>query len=247
MKKDEQAFESKNLEKACTTKEDTMQQSLFGAVAVNTSPKPELKIVNNWQEQLLTETEFVVLDLETTGLNAKRNAITEVTAIRYKNGEEVDKYSTLVKPTEPITEESEQITGISNEMVRNAPALVIVLSELSEFVGVAPIIVGHNVSFDIGFLREKCVQMGLGVYQERYSLTRAFCTKQLAQRAMPGLPSYEGIVVATACGVHNPNPHRAESDVRMSAGILFNLIDRLKKSNPVPRTVVDLMAVQGSL
>ena len=208
-----------------------------------TSKKPAVR----WESLGLDEAVFTVLDLETTGLNAKRNAITEVTAIQYRNGQEIDKYSTLVKPTEPIPEEAEQITGISNDMVRHAPALVIVLSELSEFVGTSPLIVGHNVPFDIGFLREKTAQMGLGVYEERYSLGRAFCTKQLAQKAMPGLPSYEGIVVATACGVVNPNPHRAESDVRMSAGILFSIIDRLQKSGTPPRTVSDLLTFQGKL
>ncbi len=223
-----------------------MQQSLFGSMAAASTPeliKPSLPL----GQLKLDEAVFTVLDLETTGLNAKRNAITEVTAIQYRNGQEVDKYSTLVKPTEPISEEVELLTGISNDMVRNAPALVMVLSELSAFIGESPLIVGHNVGFDIGFLREKVSQSGLDVFLDRYNLARAFCTRVLAVKAIPGLPSYEGIVVATSCGVYNPNPHRAESDVRMSAGILFELIRRLRGQGIALHTVQDLLEWQGIL
>ena len=223
-----------------------MQHSLFGSLAATEAPAL-LKPVIPFEQMAIEEAVFTVLDLETTGLSAKKNAITEVTAIQYKNGVEVDKYSTLVKPNEPISEEVELLTGISNEMVRTAPALVMVLSELSSFVGESPIIVGHNVSFDINFLREKVAQNGLEVFTERFNLSRAFCTRALAVKAMPGLPSYEGIVVATSCGVYNPNPHRAESDVRMSAGILFELIKRLKDKGEKLNTIQDLFAWQGPL
>jgi DNA polymerase III epsilon subunit family exonuclease len=224
-----------------------MQQSLFGNLALSTAPAAECA-PSALDKLPLADAVFTVIDLETTGLNAKRNAITEVTAIQFRgNGEEVAKYSTLVKPSEPITEESEMITGISNDMVKNAPAPVMVLSELAGFVGESPLIVGHNVSFDIGFLREKLGQFGLGTFLNRFELSRAFCTKVLAQKALPGLPSYEGIVVATSVGYHNPNPHRAEADVRMSAGILFELMKRLQAQNPSLQTVQDLLSWQGFL
>lgn len=221
-----------------------MQQSLFGSFAApadTETPRPSLDRIP------LEEAVFSVLDLETTGLNAKRNAITEVTAIQFKNGVEIGKYSTLVKPTEPIPEEVELLTGISNDMVRLAPALVMAMSELSGFLGEAPVIVGHNVSFDMGFLKEKISQSGLDVFADRYDLNRAFCTKVLAQKAMPSLPSYEGVMVATAVGYHNPNPHRAESDVRMSAAILFALITKLRAEDSKLKTVQDLLNYQGIL
>lgn len=225
-----------------------MQQSLFGSL-INSTPDPAMpgQDVAVELSGVIEDAVFTVIDLETTGLNAKKNAITEVTAIQYRNGEEVDKYSTLVKPAEPISEEVELLTGISNDMVKNAPALVMVLSELAGFVGAAPVIVGHNVSFDINFLVEKFHQTGLSVFAERFDLKRAFCTRAMAVKALPGLPSYEGIVVATTCGVHNPNPHRAENDVRMSAGILFELIRRLKADNADLKTVQDLLDWQGPL
>ncbi len=223
-----------------------MQQSLFGSMAAPATPAVEAP-GTPLNQRKLEDAVFAVLDLETTGLNARKNGITEVTAILYKNGEEIDKYSTLIKPTEPIPEEVEILTGITNDMVKQAPALVMVLSELSGFLGEAPLIVGHNVSFDMGFLREKVSQSGLDVFLERYNLSQAFCTKVLAQKALPTLPSYEGIVVATAIGYHNPNPHRAESDVRMSAAILFELIKKLQAENPGMKTVQDLLNYQGVL
>lgn len=223
-----------------------MQQSLFGSLAAP-GPATAESTAQPLSEILLEDAVFTVLDLETTGLNAKKNGITEVTAIQFRNGVEIGKYSTLIKPTEAIPEEVELLTGITNDMVRNAPALVMVLSELSGFVGDSPIIVGHNVSFDIGFLREKVSQNGLDVFLERYNYARAFCTKVLAQKALPSLPSYEGIMVATAIGYHNDNPHRAEADVRMSAAILFELIKRLKAENPILKTAQDLLDYQGTL
>lgn len=223
-----------------------MQQSLFGNLALapesveSTSTFDPAKIK-------LSDAVFTVIDLETTGLNAKRNSITEVTAIQYRNGEEIGKYSTLVKPNEAISEEVELITGITNDMVKSAPAPVMVLSELAGFIGESPVIVGHNVGFDIGFLREKLNQSGLGVFEDRVQLTRAFCTKVLAVKMFPSLPSYEGIVVATACGYHNPNPHRAEADVRMSAAILFAIIQRAQEQGAKLETLQDLFDWQGSL
>lgn len=197
----------------------------------------------DWLNKGVKDTVFTVIDLETTGLNSKKNAITEIVAIQFKNGIEIAKFSTLVKPTEPVTPESEAITGISQAMVENAPALINVLSDLASFVGPNPILVGHNVGFDIGFLREKLRSSFLNSFSTRFEMERAFCTKKLAQKAAPGLPSYEGIVVGTHFGVVNDNPHRAEYDVRMCAGILFAIIDQ----HPEWANVGEMRDFQGVL
>jgi DNA polymerase III subunit epsilon len=220
-----------------------MQQSLFGSIqqpATGPSVAEQLST-------LLPEATFTVVDLETTGLSAKRNAITELVAIQYKNGLALEMFSSLVAPTEEIPPEVEALTGITNAMVKNAPPLLSVLHDAAKFMGETPVIVGHNVSFDLGFLREKLSQNGMGGLMERLRYERALCTKVLAQKILPGLPSYEGIVVATHCGVVNPNPHRAENDVRMSADILFRLIERLNQQDPSIQTVADLLAFQGPL
>jgi DNA polymerase III epsilon subunit-like protein len=205
-----------------------------------------------WQETPFEEAEFLVLDLETTGLSAKRNSITEITAIKFKastagEGVALAMFSTLVRPAEPIPPEVEDLTGISNDMVRQAPPLIMVLNDLLQFMGSNPIVVGHNVSFDIEFLREKCESTGLLNGSSLITLERAFCTRRLAQKLLPGLPSYQGIVVATQCGYHNDNPHRAEADVRMAAAILFSLAEKARQQGHSLKTLGDLQQVQGVL
>ncbi|MCS6266264.1 MAG: 3'-5' exonuclease [Vampirovibrio sp.] len=224
---------------------ETLQTSLFSSLfSQESEAAPSSKTL---MAQAFDTATFTVIDLETTGLNAKRNSITEITAIQFVNGQAIDIFSTLVQPKEPIPYEVESLTGISNEMVENAPPLMMVLNDLISFMGPAPLLVGHNVSFDIQFLREKCLECGLVGLEQRIDISKAFCTKVLAQKVMPGLPSYEGIVVATQCGYHNNNPHRAEADVRMSAAILFALVEKLRQQGQAITTVKDVLAIQGVL
>ncbi len=220
-----------------------MQQSLFAMALAEPAEQPKQQALDT----PLSDVVFTVIDVETTGLSAKKNSLTEVVAIQFKNGQELEKFSTLVKPTEDITAESEAITGITADMVKDAPALITVLTDLCSFVGAAPILVGHNVGFDVNFIREKVGSVGLNSFVDRFELSRSFCTKALAVKAIPGLPSYDGVTVASSCNVYNPNPHRAEYDVRMCAGILFAVIERLRKEGVPMNTLQDLFNYQGSL
>jgi DNA polymerase III epsilon subunit family exonuclease len=225
-----------------------MQQSLF-AIAQPEATTSSNQLHDEVLNQPLKTAVFVVLDLETTGLTPKKNAITELTAIKYQNGQDMGMLSTLVYPTEPIPANLTEITGITNDMVKEAPSVLTVLTDFMAFVGPNPIIVGHNVAFDWGFLTEKLAQNGMGSMADKLQLSQALCTRMLALKAIPGLPNYQGVTVATACGIHNPNPHRAEADVRMSAGILFSLIERLTSKGTLAAnaTVEDLLAYQGEL
>ena len=156
-------------------------------------------------------------------------------------------FSTLVKPHEAIPPDVESLTGISNELVAQAPPLLMVMNDLMQFLGSSPFIVGHNVSFDLGFLQAKSQECGFHGLEDRFAIENALCTKVLAQKVLPHLPSYEGILVATQCGYHNPNPHRAEADVRMSAAILFALVQKLRNTGRRIETVQDVFDVQGIL
>jgi DNA polymerase-3 subunit epsilon len=219
-----------------------MQQSLF-ALAVE--EKPVVK--GGWEtilSGLIPDTVFTVIDTETTGLNPKKNDLIEITAIQYKNGEPSQKFSTLIKPFEPISEESSRIHGITDDMVTNAPALMNVLTDLCGFVGPNPIIVGHNVSFDIGFIREKMQTVQLASFLDRFSLEKSLCTRVLAKKMLPGLPSYEGVQLAGHLGITNLNAHRAEADVIMAAEILFGL---LKRQETPLTTLQELLDFQGPL
>jgi len=97
---------------------------------------------------------IVSIDIETTGLNFKKDVIIEIGAVRFNNRRVEDEWSTLINPGRPIPPFITQLTGITNQMVLQAPAIEDVLTELADFVGDAPIL-GHNVRFDLSFLKQQ--------------------------------------------------------------------------------------------
>ena len=100
---------------------------------------------------LILPDSFIVLDLETTGLSNKFDEIIEISALRVRSFHVTDVFSTLIKPTFEISDEITEITGITNEMLSNAPLFSEIEFELREFIG-DDYILGHNVNFDINFL-----------------------------------------------------------------------------------------------
>src|SRR5512134_3777992 len=97
---------------------------------------------------------FVALDLETTGLDPDRDTILEIGAVKFKGSRIEGEYATLVNPGRPIPPFVARLTGINDAMVANAPPIRQALPALREFVGDA-IIVGHNIKFDLAFLRKQ--------------------------------------------------------------------------------------------
>ncbi len=192
---------------------------------------------------------FTVIDTETTGLDPHTSELLEVTAIQYRNGREIRKFSTLVKPSQPIPERIRQLTGITDAMVAEAPAPREALRRLLRFVGRQPLVVGHYVNFDLDFLQHRLEEAGLAPETRRFRLSKAVCTKTLGQVVLPELNLHRisGSLVALGeyLGIVNPNPHRAESDVQTTAGVLFALIDRSRQQGYPIRTVHDLLHAQG--
>ena len=94
---------------------------------------------------------LVTLDIETTGLDSRKDAIIEVGAVRFNASRIEAEFSTLINPNRLIPPEITQLTGITNQMVQKAPPLSAILHELEDFVGDCPV-VGHNVQFDLGFI-----------------------------------------------------------------------------------------------
>ena len=103
------------------------------------------------KSQLAFIDDYVVLDLETTGLDPTFDEIIEIAAVKFSNGEKISEFATLVKPEHKIDEYITQLTGITNEMVKDAPKIKIVLPELMEFLGDS-VLIAHNANFDINFL-----------------------------------------------------------------------------------------------
>lgn len=103
------------------------------------------------KSQLLFIDDYIVLDLETTGLDPFCDEIIEMAAVRYSNRERISQFSTLVKPENKIDEYITQLTGITNEMVKDAPEIQKVFPDLMSFLGDS-VIIAHNANFDINFL-----------------------------------------------------------------------------------------------
>lgn len=150
--------------------------------------------------------DFIVLDLETTGLDPYYSEIIEIAAIKIRNGVAVETFETLIKPHQDIDEFITILTGISNEMVSNAPYLTDVLPQILAFIS-NDIIVGHNINFDINFLYDNL---------ERFlkkPLSNDFIdTMRLSRKALPYLPHHRLIDIAEYFAVFPNGYHRALND-----------------------------------
>jgi ATP-dependent DNA helicase DinG len=162
---------------------------------------------------------MVALDLETTGLDAQSDAIIEIGAVRFSGHRKESEWSTLVNPRRPIPAFITQLTGITNEMVMNAPTLAEVLPQLEQFIGRDPVL-GHNVQFDLGFLQKQ------GILE----FNQAVDTFDMASVMLPQASRYSLDALEQQLGLLLPATHRALDDARATHGVyveLFKLIKQL--------------------
>ena len=166
--------------------------------------------------------EFVVVDLETTGLDVERSEIIEIGAVKIINGKEVATYQTLIKPKRGISKISERITGISEEMLKDKPTIEEVLPEFVDFLGDA-IVVAHNANFDYRFLRswiKKILGKDLkNPYIDTLSLSRALLT----------MSSYSLDKVASKLRLGGFTHHRAMDDAAITAKIFIKFLSMVKQ------------------
>ena len=156
--------------------------------------------------------EFVALDIETTGLDPQREAILEIGAVRF-NGRRVEQeWSTLVNPGRRVPTFITQLTGISNQMVAQAPPISDVRAELQDFVGDA-VIIGHNVRFDLSFLQ----RYRLFAYNETID------TYEMASVLLPNASRYGLGSLASQLVVPLPATHRALDDALVTHGVYLRL------------------------
>ena len=176
--------------------------------------------------------EYVVFDLETTGLSSERDAILEIGAMRVRGGrvQPGEVFQSLVHPqdaagnTVPIPWYTVRVHGIQDSMVRGSPRLAAVLPQFLDFVGDAPV-VAHNVSFDSGFMRAAARRHGL-----RWQPPGELCTMQLSRRAFPGERGHKLDALASRLGLEFEagGRHRSLGDVRVTAEAFVQLMQRLE-------------------
>lgn len=149
--------------------------------------------------------DFVVLDLETTGLTPKTDRILEIGAVKVKNGEICDQLALLVNPERKIPERITELTGITDEMVQDAPLREEAVRALTEFCEELPLL-GHNILFDYSFVKHEAVNLGLTFEKE------ALDTLQIARQALPELESRSLEFLCGYFGICRENAHRALDD-----------------------------------
>lgn len=165
--------------------------------------------------------EFIVFDIETTGLNDKADAITEIGAVKVLNGKVVDSFSTFVNPKRPIPQKIIDLTGITDRMVADAPQEEQAVKAFLEFCGNAPV-VAHNASFDTGFISASAKRTGL-IFQNPI-----VDTLEIARALLPELKRHKLNLIAEHLGIENANHHRAVNDAEVTTKIWLNFVDRLK-------------------
>ncbi len=180
----------------------------------------------------ITLPDFVAIDLETTGLDAKKDRIIEIGLVRFIGGKAVDDYATLVNPQTPIPRLITELTGITDEQVAAAPKLEQVLDTVIAFIGEYPLC-GHQVDFDFSFLNEECKRAG------RADLANEqLDSAVLARIALPGLPGYSLSAVSKYLAVALTNAHRALDDARACGEAAAMLVPRLSEIKPDVRRIM---------
>ena len=167
--------------------------------------------------------DYTVLDIETTGLSRYQHRITEIAAARYRSGRRVKEFQTLVNPEVPIPWFIRRLTGISSAMVADAPKIQKALPEFLDFLGPS-VIVAHNASFDHGFISHNAKEH-LGMELNNHTL----CTKKLANRLLPDLPSKRLAALCELFRIENERAHRAMGDVNATAQVFSRLLALLRR------------------
>ena len=206
---------------------------LYGCEAYYINDVDDRISVHGDQDASLDD-EFICFDLETTGLSAERDEITEIGAVVLRGGQMCERYQTFVNPGRPLPRNIVDLTGITDEMLKDALTLEEVLPEFLEFCAGRPL-AAHNADFDVAFLRVGCERLGLEFHPTYLD------TLIMAQNLMPKLGKYKLNIVADALSLPDFNHHRASDDGATVGYMLqrfFQMlrekgVERIQEINPV--------------
>ena len=176
-------------------------------------------VINHNDEKL--NTEYVVFDIETTGFSPINDKITEIGAVKIKDGKIIDKYNQLINPKIPIPEKIVKLTGITDELVSDEPSVDEILPEFYDFIK-GSVLVAHNASFDVGFIRHNLSNIGLNLDNP------VLDTLELTRVLFPNLKSHKLNIVAKYLNVSLENHHRAVDDAKATAEIFLKCLDILE-------------------
>ena len=161
--------------------------------------------------------DYIIFDIETTGLDSSYDEVIEIGAIKVKNNKIVSKFNSLVKPKNEIDEYITELTGITNEMVKDAPTIEEILPDFMNYIG-NDILIGHNVNFDINFIYDN-------LYRNKFDvLTNDFIdTMRISRKLLPELPHHRLIDLAKYFKIDSINNHRSLKDCEITMNVYENL------------------------
>ncbi len=175
----------------------------------------------------LSQTTFVIVDLETTGASPKNgSAITEIGAIKVKTGQVIDQFESFVNPLAPIPEYITDLTGITNQMLMNAPIIDEIFPKFLEFVGdhEDSVLVAHNAPFDLSFLKSAAKELDL-IWPKYRTLDTVTIARQVLSKE--DVPNCKLGTLAEFFGTKVEPNHRALDDAKATTEVLHGLIERL--------------------
>ena len=183
----------------------------------------EAPMVTNPKDKKIDDEEFVVFDIETTGLNSHTNEIIEIGAVKIKSGRIVDRYSQLINPGRPIPYHITEITSITDEQVANEPKIDKVIGKFVDFVGDA-VLVAHNAPFDMGFIKRDIKKYLSIDYQ-----CSVIDTLQMARDLFPDLKKYGLGDLNKTLGLALEKHHRAVDDSQATANMFIIFLEKYKE------------------
>jgi DNA polymerase-3 subunit alpha (Gram-positive type) len=175
-------------------------------------------VVDRADERKIMEAEYVIFDIETTGLSVTANKIIEIAGVKMQGGKVIDRYSSFVDPRQPIPNHISQLTHITNEMVEGQPEINVILPQFVEFVGNA-VLVAHNARFDMGFLQANLRLLGMPEF-----INSTLDTLELARLLYPSLKNHRLNTLSDKFKVKLENHHRAVDDAEALGLVLYHLL-----------------------
>lgn len=173
---------------------------------------------------------YAIVDIETTGGKFNEEGITEIAIYRHDGHQIVDQFSSLVNPERPIQAFVASLTGINNNMLRQAPKFYEVAKRIVEITDNA-VLVAHNAQFDYRILRTEFTRLGYEF--ER----RTICTVELSKKLLPGHASYSLGKLTRALGIPTSDRHRAQGDAQATVKLFQLLLDRDHEKNIVEASI----------
>lgn len=184
----------------------------------------------------LKDLHLVAFDTETSGAYPLGSEICEIAAIKWQNGQIIDQFQTLVKPTRQMSDFIITIHGITNEMVESAPSIESVTPKFHEFLK-GSVAVAHHAAFDLGFMTYEFEKQGLGLPPES-----ALCSSLLSRKLFPESKNHKLQTLVEFFGLHKGTAHRALDDTKACLEVILRCFEKFG----MDRTYDDLLKLQQS-